>query len=96
MIYPDNPARDQFYSGSSTLVDNGDNIRLQDISLSYDFNKTQLKKLPFSALQLYLYANNIGLLWTANKDHIDPDFPTTGPSGIPLIRTISMGIKAGL
>jgi TonB-linked SusC/RagA family outer membrane protein len=92
IIYPSDPSRDYFYNYSEVLIDKGDNVRLQDISLSYDFDKKRLRKLPFDHLQLYLYANNIGILWRANKDGLDPDYPT---AGIPATRTISFGIKAG-
>jgi len=90
MVYPYNQSRDQFYKYASVNVDKGDQIRLQDISLSYDFKKANFVRLPLSELQVYLYANNLGILWRANKDHLDPDFPT----GIPAVRTLSCGVKA--
>ncbi|MBS1563790.1 MAG: hypothetical protein JST39_05345, partial [Bacteroidetes bacterium] len=51
--------------------------------------KTKEKKLPVRAVQLYIYANNIGLLWTANDKKIDPDYV----SSIPNPRTLSIGMK---
>lgn len=83
-----NTNRDNFYQRSEALVDKADHIRLQDVSLSYNFRKAQFRSLPFNNLQLYLYGNNLGLLWKANKHHIDPDHL----SG-PLPRTISFGIR---
>lgn len=90
LIYPDNQNRDYFYIKSAALIDKGDNIRLQDISLSYDLSPKLCNKLHLSRLQVYGYMNNVGLLWTANKSNIDPDYPN-----IPLPRTIAFGIKAG-
>jgi len=90
IIYPDDPSRDTFYEYSSATVEKGDNIRLQDISLNYSFDKIQYKGLPFNNLQIYVYANNIGILWRANKLHLDPDYPT----GYPSPRSISLGLKA--
>ncbi|MFT4152359.1 SusC/RagA family TonB-linked outer membrane protein [Parafilimonas sp.] len=87
----DNPMRDGFYLNSQTLVEKGDHIRLQDISLSYSFNKDKFPKIPFSQLQLYLYVNNLGIIWRANKQGIDPDYPK---GGIPDPKTISIGLKA--
>lgn len=87
--YPNNRSRDFFYQYSSVLVEKGDHIRLQDIRLSYAFDRQKLKKLPIQSLQFYVYANNIGLLWKANKQGIDPDYI----SGIPAPRTIAGGIK---
>jgi TonB-linked SusC/RagA family outer membrane protein len=87
--YPANSNRDNFYQYSTATVDKGDNIRLQDISLAYDINKGSLPKLPFSAVKVYLYVNNIGLLWRANKDHLDPDYG----SSYPAPRTYAIGLK---
>jgi len=89
LVYPANSSRDNFYQYSTATVDKGDNIRLQDIRLAYDINKGSLKKLPFSAVQLYCYMNNIGLLWRANKDHLDPDYG----SSYPAPRTYALGLK---
>lgn len=87
-----NAQRDQFYSYSSALVDKGDHVRLQDVSLSYDFDKRNFPRMPFSHVQLYLYANNLGIIWAANKDQLDPDYPR---GGIPAPHSISIGLKAG-
>lgn len=89
MLYPNNAQRDNFYKFSSVLVEKGDHVRLQDIRLIYDCNKQLLKRLPIQALQFYVYANNIGILWKANQQHIDPDYI----SGIPAPLTIAGGIK---
>jgi TonB-linked SusC/RagA family outer membrane protein len=83
---------DLFYKNSAVLVDKGDNIRLQDASLAYDVTRASWKGMPFNHLQFYAYVNNIGILWRANHDHLDPDlFGSTGAYPIP--RTISFGVK---
>ncbi len=89
IIYPANPYRSRFYQFSEVLIEKGDQIRLQDISLSYDFNTININKLHFDHLQLYLYANNIGLIWKANKRGIDPD-----AGSFPNPRTIAFSLKA--
>ncbi|MBD1366577.1 SusC/RagA family TonB-linked outer membrane protein [Mucilaginibacter sp. ZT4R22] len=81
--------RDLFYNFSSVLVEKADNIRLQDVNISYVFNGQQLKKLPFRNVQFYLYANNLALLWKANKSGVDPDYQTG-----PVPKTIALGLKA--
>jgi TonB-dependent starch-binding outer membrane protein SusC len=79
--------RDMFYQYSSALVVSGDHIRLQDVSLSYQF-------LPIASgdrnllCNIYAYVNNLGLLWKRNKVNIDPDYRTG-----PLPRTYALGIK---
>jgi len=84
--------RESFYAFSSALIERGDHIRLQDISLSYDLNQNVVKTLPFKSLKLYVYGNNVGILWRANKQGLDPDYVDL----IPPNRSISFGIKAAL
>ncbi|TDW97470.1 TonB-linked SusC/RagA family outer membrane protein [Dinghuibacter silviterrae] len=72
--------RDIFYEYSSTLVQKGDNIRLKDVSLSYDFSDWARKHTPLSHLELYGYYLGNTLLWKANKMGIDPDYTTMRPA----------------
>lgn len=82
--------RDNFYQYSEVLVENGDLVRLQDVQLTYDLHRTERLKLPMEELRLYLYANNLGILWKANHEGIDPDFI----SAMPNPRTVALGVKA--
>jgi hypothetical protein len=92
---PYNFDRENFYGNSSILVDNADNIRLQDIRLSYDFDNLKRKNGPFTHLQVYAYLNNVGILWKANHDGLDPDLYYNGSNAvIPIPRTIAFGVKA--
>jgi hypothetical protein len=72
LMYPFVSARDDFYANSSVLVVRADNIRLEDLRVDYELNRDRWKKLPFRRLVLYSTVTNLGLLWTANKDGIDP------------------------
>jgi TonB-linked SusC/RagA family outer membrane protein len=91
MVYPVNSAGENFYQMSSVNVDKGDNIRLQFINLSYDFKENRLmKRLNFSTMQLYIIASNLGILWRANKDHLDP----ANPTGIPSTYSLTFGLRA--
>lgn len=89
--YPLVSGRDLFYINSEAVVERGDHIRFQDISLSYAFGKSILQKLRMNRLEAYIYANNLGILWRANEFEIDPDYQL----GYPSPRTISFGIRAG-
>lgn len=80
--------RDSFYLMSEELVEKGDNIRLQDVQLSYVLNKKLLPWLGNTSMQIYGYANNLGMLWKASKYRQDPDYGTVKPP-----RTISFGLK---
>jgi TonB-linked SusC/RagA family outer membrane protein len=90
MIYPANSNRDLFYNNSSALIDRGDNIRLGYINISYSFKQPDKTIQIFSTLQLYANISNIGILWRANKDKIDPDYI----SSIPQPCSYSIGIRA--
>lgn len=71
--------RNSFYLNSAALVEKGDHIRLNDIRLSYTWDKRQSPNLPFKTLQIYTYGNNLGIIWKASDDHLDPDFQTARP-----------------
>jgi len=74
----------------------GDHVRLQDVQLSYDLYKSQFRRLPVNNLRLYLYANNLGILWRANKQGIDPDYVTgiNTPYVYPNPRSLALGLTA--
>ncbi|MBT2561711.1 SusC/RagA family TonB-linked outer membrane protein [Pedobacter sp. ISL-68] len=91
MVYPVDGARSSFYEYSSDLVEKGDHIRLQDIQLNYTLTRSAIRSLPFSRLNIYCYASNIGILWKANKKGLDPDLGGFGSYPVP--RTIAFGLK---
>lgn len=81
LIYPNNVTnRDAFYTYSSVLVEKADFIRLQDLRVQYTLPKRTAAILHLKSLSFYGYANNLGLLWKANKKGIDPDFLTAAPN----------------
>jgi len=89
--YPANTRRDQFFRDSEVNVGKGDHIRLQDINLSYSPSFTGWKHKPFRELRLTCYANNIGLIWRANKWGIDPEYPV-----MPAPFSLSFGLNVGI
>jgi TonB-linked SusC/RagA family outer membrane protein len=91
LVYPFNSQRDVFYKYADVLVEKGDHIRLQFISLSYSMNRQLVKRLPFQSLQFNFYMNNVGILWRANEHGIDPDYQN---ADFPAPRTYSFGVKA--
>ncbi|MBN3581957.1 SusC/RagA family TonB-linked outer membrane protein [Algoriphagus aestuarii] len=81
--------RDTFYRSSEVLVEKGDHIRLQDIRLGY--------RVPtggsgfFSKIgraELFLYANNLGMIWKATDTDWDPDYGWNLPR-----RSLAIGIQ---
>ncbi|SDD79144.1 SusC/RagA family TonB-linked outer membrane protein [Niabella drilacis] len=78
-VYPDYPLnsyRDFFYSYASPNVLNAGNIRLQFVNVSYRFLFKKASQMPL-AVQLYGNASNLGIIWMANRQKIDPDYPTS-------------------
>ncbi|MBO9573406.1 MAG: hypothetical protein J7497_14545, partial [Chitinophagaceae bacterium] len=92
MVYPVNDNRDFFYANSEVNVLKGDHIRLQDINLTYDVNFSRWIKKPGSTLQLYFYANNLGIIWRENIKGIDPDYQT----GFINPKSYSIGARIGM
>jgi len=82
MQYPNNSYRDLFYQHSSNNIVKGDLIRLQNIRFGYNFGLND-KKIKG---QLYIGANNVGLIWRQNKENLDPDY-----LDLPAPRVISVG-----
>ena len=66
-------------------------IRLRDVTLRYDLSRKIIgNKLPFTGISLTAQARNLGMLWKANDDNIDPEYiPFTGGalsvSGSPFV-----------
>lgn len=82
MQYPNDSYRDLFYQHSSNNIVKGDLIRMQNIRLGYNFGLND-KKIKG---QLYIGANNVGLIWRKNKENLDPDY-----LDLPAPRVISVG-----
>lgn len=96
--YPVDGFRDNFYAYSQATVLKGDNIRLADVRLSYDWVNRGAKQSSAKSAQFFIYVNNLNLiLWRANKAGLDPDF-TGGSSGValPLMKTWTLGVNVNL
>lgn len=78
MNYPANNNRDRFYAASSANILKGDLIRLQDVSIDYSYKRKARGKV-FNT-NVFIKVNNLGLLWTANKVNLDPDYIGIPPS----------------
>lgn len=90
LVYPQDDLRNTFFNYSEDNVEKGDNVRLQDIKLSYLVLNNILQRLPFKKASVFIYARNLGILWRANKLNIDPDY---GTSSIPQPFSCSLGIN---
>ncbi len=84
--------RDRFYAASSANVFRGDHIRLQNVRLAYMLNEQKNKKFPFTSIMVYGNVENLGLLWRANDEGLDPDY-NSGNASFPLPKVFSAGLQ---
>ncbi|MDE3185576.1 MAG: SusC/RagA family TonB-linked outer membrane protein [Bacteroidota bacterium] len=87
--YPQFSARDAFFAASEINVLKGDHIRLEYINISYEIRQHENKEHK-PGLRIYANISNLGILWRANKEMIDPDFPYS----IPAPKTYAIGLQA--
>ena len=87
--YPQFSNRSYFFDNAAVNILKADNIRLQYVNVAYNFSRND-KKHIFETLQLYINASDLGILWRANKEKLDPDYPYT----LPLARSYSIGVRA--
>jgi len=93
MTYPlSNERRDVFYANSSANILKGDNIRFEYIRIAYNLNKTILRQLSVIGVQAYANISNLGLIWTANRENLDPDYDAGNSAYLPPKR-IAIGLK---
>src|SRR5690606_12209479 len=71
MVYPLNGNRENYYRSAAVLVEPASHIRLQYIHLNY--NLKNILKSKFHA-DIFLNAENLGLLWKETKKDLDPEF----------------------
>lgn len=77
MSYPLNSLSDNFYQYAAINVIKADHIRLNDLRLAYETPKENLRRMPFKRLNFFCYVSGLNfLIWKANKEGIDPEFPT--------------------
>lgn len=95
MPYPVSSSRETFYRFAETLIDKGDHIRLQYINLDYAAGKSIAKKIGLKTLNVFANLANVGIIYRANKHHLDPEYVTSG-FNLPPGQTLSLGLRAGL
>lgn len=92
-IYPiTDSRRDDFYAASDVNVLRGDHIRLQNIRLGYDFGAFNLNKVNIRSFNVYANLENIGILWRANDENLDPEYDA-GNAAYPIPRRVALGVR---
>lgn len=82
MVYPLNVNRENYYKYSSVLIESASHVRLQYVHLQYDLNRIFNSHV---GAQLFVNAENLGLLWKKTDRDIDPEYE----NGFNAIRTPS-------
>lgn len=79
--------RDGFYALSEIHVQKSDHVRLQYLNLAYTVWR---KKNLARDIAIYGNAANLGILWRANREGLDPDYP----HGFYPVKTWTLGVRA--
>jgi TonB-linked SusC/RagA family outer membrane protein len=86
-VYPVDDSRENFYALSEATVLKADNVRIQYINLSW---LIPLRNKNVPNIELYVNASNLGIIWRANKENLDPDYPAT----LKPEKSYALGIRA--
>lgn len=73
MAYPLNANRDAFYANSDINVRRADHMRLQFLSATYAI---PVKSKRISSLNIHMNASDLGFIWRASNDNLNPAVPT--------------------
>jgi len=58
----------------NTTIDKASSIRLQEVNLSYNIPSSLISGTGLSNIKLYCQVSNVGLLWSASRDGMDPRY----------------------
>ncbi|WP_126248171.1 SusC/RagA family TonB-linked outer membrane protein [Chitinophaga rhizosphaerae] len=84
--------RELAYQYSDVLVEKGDHIRFHDIRLGYNFGKRLVRTLKIvKGAEAFFYMSNLGVIWRANDEGIDPDAIAYG--SMPAPKSYALGIS---
>lgn len=90
-----------FGTTSKQFVEDGSYTKLRELSLSYSFNPTLLKKSPFRSFELGVFARNI--IIDTDYDGVDPETSLTGAGNsqgldyfnMPNTKSFGVSLKVG-
>lgn len=87
--------RDKYFALSSANIREGDYIRFKELTLGYKFKNTN-HNLPFKTCDLKFQVMNLGLLWTANDEGLDPEYLPQRGSNVSYNNDPNLGLYPGL
>lgn len=68
--------RESFYKSASIHALKGDHIRFHYLNIAFDLTSRKSKRFLQSG-QIYGNLANLGIIWRANDENLDPDYPNT-------------------
>ena len=84
------------YTESDYLIRSRSNVRLQQISLSYNVPGQLLSKFGIKGLSLSATCRNLGMIWAANKEKLDPDYLYNTGNNYQLSPVVGYSFRAGI
>lgn len=85
------------YNYSTARTADGGFIRMKDISLTYDFEKTLVSKIGLGSASLKLDATNLFLIYSDKKlNGQDPEFVNAGGVASPLSKQFTLTVRLGI
>lgn len=82
----------RYVNNLHTLVEDADHIRLRSVYLSYDLPNNMIEKVGLKNAKVFTEAKNLGLIWTANEDGIDPEYIRGFEQRLPKVYTFGINI----
>ncbi|MEO6521795.1 MAG: SusC/RagA family TonB-linked outer membrane protein [Mucilaginibacter sp.] len=99
LIFDDNSNYNQSlarYTESNYLIRSRSNIKLQQVMLSYRVPPKLLNKYGINGLTVSAVARNLGMIWAANKEKLDPDYLYTTGNNYQLAPVPSFSFRTSL
>ncbi|WP_295116941.1 SusC/RagA family TonB-linked outer membrane protein [uncultured Chitinophaga sp.] len=81
------------YLSSQALIAKGDHIAMQDVSLNYSIPTGKKTPSLLKSARVYMYVRNLGFLWKADRNNVDP---TTPNARYPQPMQFNTGIQLSL
>ena len=84
------------YVNSDYLIRSRSNIRFQQVMLSYSVPQRWLQKASIRSMILSGACRNLGMIWAANKEKLDPDYLYTTGNNYQLSPVASFTFQASI
>jgi TonB-dependent starch-binding outer membrane protein SusC len=84
---------DRYVPNLEGLVESSSYIECKEIDLNYDMPRKIARKLQLNGIRLYAQVRDLGLVWSANKNHYNPEWL---PGSQRPVTAFTFGINAKL